>query len=1333
MRDYIHVSDLAQAHILAMEHLLRGGDSDIFNLGNGVGFTVKEVIDAAERVAENPFPRRLRLAAREILRSWWLPAKRRALLSWKPQIPELRKSSPRHGNGTVHIQRIRGLIRDDRTTLYSQRCTAPCLRAAVFLLYNGLGLYAPREVKWARNRCCAGKAEVRSFGEPGKKKERGAADTPRGVGRRVNCPRIFLGVCLYFETAGLIGAAITSALFGLTGLFAYALPPVLLLGGGVFISLAAKKPMKGRTALIVFAVLLMLTLLHVIVRPMLGTATFPIYVRDAYLFGTTSCSGGGALGALLCYPLLLLTGEAGTYIFLIAGLLIILLLVTSLSLRKAGQQVGVKVKEGLQYASDARAARRELYTATIDEEEPLQPRMAARAPTRRPVLNDAEDISFMPTEGPLQKKAAAPAAFAAAAASSAAASPPAAAAVRHEPVTADSAAMEEPTVTFYGDDEAEPDDFAATPLRTAQRAASCRDNKPFVAVQMQLDTEPVPMSAPAEPAAQKHEEPAPYVPPSFSLLNPSHANYGRSMESPSEKGKLLVDTLESFNVSAKIVNISVGPVITRFELAPAPGVRVNRITALSDDIALALAAPRVRIEAPIPGKAAVGIEVPNKDTATVVLRDVVESREFATAKSPITLALGKDIAGKVIVADLAKMPHLLIAGATGSGKSVCINDIIISLVYKCSPQELQLILVDPKVVELSAFGVLPHLKVPVVTDPKKAAGALSGGGREMTDRYQKFAKLGARDLERYNELQQDPLNKLPKLVIIIDELADLMMVAPDTVEDSICRIAQLGRAAGIHLIVATQRPSADVITGLIKANIPSRVAFAVASAIDSRIILDSGGAEKLLGRGDMLFHPNGAGKPVRVQGAYVSDEEVERIVKHFQSQALSPEFDEHLMDEMEEDQGAGAQGNGKQEDELLGEAVRIVLDSGQASISMIQRRLRVGYARAARLVDIMEQHGYVSGFDGSKPRKLLITRAQYEQIFTNPAGDMQMSKIGVISLGCSKNRVDTERMLGLLEAAGHTVVSEPAQAEVLIVNTCGFIEPAKQESIDTILEMAAYKDRGSCQTLVVTGCLSERYREELKKELPEVDLFLGVREYERLPGLLSGSHVCASAAARRLTTPPYSAYLRIGDGCDNRCAYCAIPLIRGPLNSVPMPALLDEARALVDGGVTELTLIAQDTSGYGVDLYGKPMLLPLMEELCKLDGLMWLRVLYTYPDTVTEELLRGMAENEKICRYLDIPLQHVDDEILRRMHRRGDRAHIERILDYIRLNYPDFILRTTMMVGFPGETDAQHEDMLRFLRDYPFDRVGAFAFSPEEDTPAALMKEQVPEEIGKRG
>ena len=779
---------------------------------------------------------------------------------------------------------------------------------------------------------------------------------------------VFLGACIYFGQAGLIGEAIRSVSYGLGGLFAYAFPPACLIGGVALIAIADQKPRKGRTFLVFTGIWLVLALLHVIARPVLGDTPFFTYVRDAYTYGTGQLSGGGAIGALLSYPLLLLTGEAGSYIFLIAGILIIILLVTSISLRVTGQQVTTKVKEGFQQVAQAHAARRELYTATIDEEEAVPaPRFHKPArPARRPAKIEEPGPSFMPMGGPLQKKAqpmevqdplipplmqpASPAPF----------------------------AVEEDMDDFP---PFEPDDFAATPLRTPKKPVP--EALPFEEpVQVKLNLEPKKKTEDALPPCNAAQD-IPYVPPSFSLLNPALASYGRSTESPAEKGKLLVDTLASFNVSARVVNISVGPVITRYELAPAPGVRVNRITALSDDIALALAAPRVRIEAPIPGKAAVGIEVPNKDTVTVVLRDTVDSKEFAASKSPITLALGKDIAGKVIVADLAKMPHLLIAGATGSGKSVCINDIIISLIYKCSPADLQLILVDPKVVELSAFGVLPHLKVPVVTDPKKAAGALAGGVREMTERYKRFAKVGARDLERFNELQKDPKDKLPKLVIIIDELADLMMVAPDTVEDSICRIAQLGRAAGIHLIVATQRPSADVITGLIKANIPSRIAFAVSSAIDSRIILDSGGAEKLLGRGDMLFHPNGAGKAVRVQGAYVSDEEVERIVQYFKSQALTPEFDEHLIEEMDVEEGSGAQGNGKQEDDLLGEAVRIVLDSGQASISMIQRRLRVGYARAARLIDIMEQHGYVSGFDGAKPRKLLITRAQYEQLFGN--------------------------------------------------------------------------------------------------------------------------------------------------------------------------------------------------------------------------------------------------------------------------------------------------------------------------------------------------------------
>ena len=786
---------------------------------------------------------------------------------------------------------------------------------------------------------------------------------------------VFLGACIYFGQAGLIGEGIRSVSYGLGGLFSYALPPACVIGGISLIAVADQKPRKGRATLVFTGIWLALALLHVIARPILGETSFLIYVRDAYVYGTEQLSGGGALGALLSYPLLLLTGEAGSYIFLIAGLLIIILLVTSISLRKTGQQVTTKVKAGIQQAAQAHAARRELYTATIDQEEALPlPRSRKPVPRRMQRVED-DGLSFMPIEGPLQKKTSVEEAVDPVIPS---VIPP----VIPQAAPSVSSVYEADLVPEADDfPPFEPDDFAATPLRAPKKPV--RDALPFSEpVQVKLNMEPA--QKVEAPVAQPHAaENIPYVPPSFSLLNPALASYARSNESPAEKGKLLVDTLASFNVSARVVNISVGPVITRFELAPAPGVRVNRITALSDDIALALAAPRVRIEAPIPGKAAVGIEVPNKDTVTVVLRDAVDSKEFAASKSPITLALGKDIAGKVIVADLAKMPHLLIAGATGSGKSVCSNDIIISLIYKCSPSDLQLILVDPKVVELSAFGVLPHLKVPVVTDPKKAAGALAGGVREMTERYKRFAKVGARDLERYNELQKDPKEKLPKLVIIIDELADLMMVAPDTVEDSICRIAQLGRAAGIHLIVATQRPSADVITGLIKANIPSRIAFAVSSAIDSRIILDSGGAEKLLGRGDMLFHPNGAGKAVRVQGAYVSDEEVERIVQYFKSQALTPEFDEHLIEDMEVEEGSGAQGNGKQEDDLLGEAVRIVLDSGQASISMIQRRLRGGDARAARLIGIMEQHGYVSGFDGAKPRKLLITRAQYEQIFGN--------------------------------------------------------------------------------------------------------------------------------------------------------------------------------------------------------------------------------------------------------------------------------------------------------------------------------------------------------------
>lgn len=481
---------------------------------------------------------------------------------------------------------------------------------------------------------------------------------------------------------------------------------------------------------------------------------------------------------------------------------------------------------------------------------------------------------------------------------------------------------------------------------------------------------------------------AEYAPPPVTLLaEPKQGGFGS--ENPSEAAQILVDTLASFNIAVKITNYSVGPVVTRFELQPAPGVRVSKIMGLSNDIALALAAPRVRIEAPIPGKAAVGIEIPNKKAIPVVLREIVESKEFKKATSPITLAFGKDIAGNVITADLAKMPHLLIAGSTGSGKSVCINDLIVSMVYKSSPADLRMILVDPKVVELSVYGSLPHLLIPVVTEPKKAASALRWAVNEMMKRYKLFSEVGARELERYNSLQKEASSKLPKLVVIIDELADLMMVAPDEVEDSICRIAQLGRAAGIHLIVATQRPSADIITGLIKANIPSRCAFAVSSGIDSRIILDAMGAEKLLGRGDMLFHPTGASKATRVQCAFISDEEVERVMDYFSKQEQTPSFDEKFVTEVTAESSGGSAGQfgeGKQEDELLPEALKVVLENNSASISMIQRRLRVGYARAARLIDIMEQHGYVSGFEGSKPRRVLIKQSEFNQLYGGEAG-----------------------------------------------------------------------------------------------------------------------------------------------------------------------------------------------------------------------------------------------------------------------------------------------------------------------------------------------------------
>ena len=437
--------------------------------------------------------------------------------------------------------------------------------------------------------------------------------------------------------------------------------------------------------------------------------------------------------------------------------------------------------------------------------------------------------------------------------------------------------------------------------------------------------------------------------------------------------KKLEDTLKSFGVDAKVVQINKGPAITRYELSPSQGVKVSKIVNLADDIALNLASSGIRIEAPIPGKAAVGIEVPNKETQAVYLREVIDTDTFRKHPSKLAFALGKDIAGNPVVTDIAKMPHLLIAGATGSGKSVCINTLITSILYKAEPAEVKLLLIDPKVVELSVYNGIPHLLLPVVTDPKKAAGALNWAVREMLARYNSFSETGVRDITGYNQMKKDKgeTDFMPKIVIVIDELADLMMAAPGDVEDSICRLAQMARAAGMHLVIATQRPSVDVITGTIKANIPSRLAFAVSSGIDSRTILDMVGAEKLVGKGDMLFYPMGKNKPERMQGAFISDKEVEDIVD-FVKGGTTVSYDSEMIDKIT--RSAKTAETDEESDEFFDRAVDLVVEKEKASVSMLQRQFRIGYNRAARLMEELESKGIVGPEDGSKPRKVLITR-----------------------------------------------------------------------------------------------------------------------------------------------------------------------------------------------------------------------------------------------------------------------------------------------------------------------------------------------------------------------
>ena len=510
-------------------------------------------------------------------------------------------------------------------------------------------------------------------------------------------------------------------------------------------------------------------------------------------------------------------------------------------------------------------------------------------------------------------------------------------------------------------------------------------------------------TAPARP------KPRPYVFPPLNILTRGVRSKNDNSGELKATALKLENTLKTFGVNAKVTDVSQGPAVTRYELHPESGVKVSKIVGLSDDIKLNLAATDIRIEAPIPGKAAVGIEVPNKENSTVALRDLLESKAFKDFPSKLSFAVGKDIGGQIVVTDIAKMPHMLIAGATGSGKSVCINTIIMSILYKAKPDEVKLIMIDPKVVELSVYNGIPHLIVPVVTDPKKASGALQWGVAEMTDRYQKFADMNVRDLKGYNKKvesmresgdDQAP-DKLPQIVIIVDELADLMMVSPGEVEESICRLAQLARAAGIHLIIATQRPSVDVITGLIKANMPSRVAFAVSSGVDSRTILDMNGAEKLLGKGDMLFYPQGYPKPARIQGAFVSDKEVQDVVTFIKKNAGGDVYDEKVADKIKSleksdgngkqtlGQGSSSDDQGPDVDQLFKDAGELIIDKDKASIGMLQRVFKIGFNRAARIMDQLAENGIVSEEDGTKPRNVLMSQEQFEQFIDQMNGDSE--------------------------------------------------------------------------------------------------------------------------------------------------------------------------------------------------------------------------------------------------------------------------------------------------------------------------------------------------------
>lgn len=749
------------------------------------------------------------------------------------------------------------------------------------------------------------------------------------------------------------------------------------------------------------------------------------------LYRDNSGVSGGVFGGMIGLPLLKAAGAVGAKIIVLLLLFVTLMLLTGTTLIGLFRTIKKPV-DVVQSAHRRREEEREILERETRIDIPLEPQLPAhpvRAETREIFPPQQKKSHKKKDNGSLEKLGKVfgfaeqypdPSSEEYAPKAEPTRNEPAPALVTEAPAGADEPIVTEPALAQEPVPQAQPE-VPATPVASSGEELS-NGEPPQTDLFVEQTSAPAP--APSTENAAAHEEVArvteefmqkkaendrreatpqqqfayqsaeefQYCTPPITMLAESpHGDPARETEELQTNGRILVDTLKSFGVEVKILDICRGPSVTRYEIQPAPGVKISKITNLSDDLALNLAATGVRIEAPIPGKAAVGIEVPNRIRSSVRMRDLVESNSFQTAKSKLSVALGRDIAGQPVVADLSKMPHLLIAGTTGSGKSVCINSLIISMLYKASPDEVRFLMIDPKAVELTGYNGMPHMLVPVVTDPKKASGALNWAVTEMMNRYKIFSECNVRNIQGYNDLaaMQDyqdengqPMPFMPQIVIVIDELADLMMAAPKEVEDSICRLAQLARAAGMHLVVATQRPSVDVVTGLIKANIPSRIALTVSNAVDSRTILDAGGADKLLGNGDMLFAPVGMNKPVRVQGCYVSDGEISSIVE-FVKTTKTLEYDENVIQEIERNAAGDNDKNDSRGDDsgstdpMMEEAIKCVVEAGQASTSLLQRRLRLGYARAGRLIDEMEQLGVVGPHEGSKPRQVLMTYTQW--------------------------------------------------------------------------------------------------------------------------------------------------------------------------------------------------------------------------------------------------------------------------------------------------------------------------------------------------------------------